>query len=433
MASVNHSIESNTSSLQRSGLSMSVGDTKSIVLALQALQDKIRRLEQDRNHHQDQYERALQAHEAYKQDMEHQLERERTHHRQREKDLQEMVQRATTEKTKLQNTLEESRKDLGTFRTELEEMLIKECDAAQKRENALASEVDKLRQELDEQQKKYRALLSSIEELRAEKEAALDTNHHLEQAIQELMRIHSGRGVNRTILRSGDTSRLTAEGSKRRSRRGGRTHSSAAVNLANRTGYSHRVSEPHQRDSRPTSMVRSSSARHTYRDPTYSSTQRDVRKENGTHVVDNSFAGEVTRPVSYATESAARTQPSVPWEGRQNGAMAEVCQELESELKSLHQQYKETVERAADEEISAEVVAAALNRLAKLMDRKKEQIQLIKEAQREMAAAGTVVDVPTSRPTGASKRRPPPVGSDKVTQRSLIVNELRSLLSQQNS
>ncbi|EAN89867.1 hypothetical protein C3747_60g96 [Trypanosoma cruzi] len=432
MASVNQSIESNTSSLQRSGLSMSVGDTKSIVLALQALQDKIRRLEQDRNHHQDQYERALQAHEAYKQDMEHQLERERTHHRQREKDLQEMVQRATTEKTKLQNTLEESRKDLGTFRTELEEMLIKECDAAQKRENALASEVDKLRQELEEQQKRYRALLSSIEELRAEKEAALDTNHHLEQAIQELMRIQSGRGVNRTLLRSGDTSRLTAEGGKRRSRRG-RTHSSAAVNLANRTGYSRRISEPHQMDSRPTSIVRSSSARHTYRDPTYSSIQRDVRKENGTQVVDNSFAGEVARPVSYATESAARTQPSVPLGGRQNGAMAEVCQELESELKSLHQQYKETVERAAAEEISAEVVAAALNRLAKLMDRKKEQIQLIKEAQRDMAAAGTVVDVPTSRPTGASKRRPPPVGSDKVTQRSLIVNELRSLLSPQHS
>ncbi|RNF17019.1 uncharacterized protein Tco025E_04971 [Trypanosoma conorhini] len=432
MASVNNSIESNTSSLQRSGLSMSVGDTKSIVLALQALQDKIRRLEQDRNHHLDQYERALQAHEAYKQDMEHQLEQERTHHRQREKELQEMVQRATAEKAKLQSTLEESRKDLGTFRTELEEMLLKECDAAKKRENAMASELDKLRQELEEQHRRHRALLTSIEELQSEKEAALDTNRHLEQAIQELIRVQPGSGANRTLLRNGDTSRLTVEGQKRRNHRG-RAPSGAGVDPLNRTNNSRRTADPRQRGSRPTSAVRSSSARHTYRDPTYSSNQRDVRKENGIYVADSSFVGEFTRPASYATASASRTQPAVLLEGRRNDAMAEVCEELEKELKGLHQQYKETVERAAVEEISAEVLTAALNRIARLMDRKTEQVRLIKEAQRDIAAAGVAVEVPTSRPVSSSRRRPPPVGADKATQRNLIVNELRSLLSQQRS
>nr|CCC93740.1 conserved hypothetical protein [Trypanosoma congolense IL3000] len=179
ITSANNSMESCNSSLHRSGLNMSVGDTRSIVLALQTLQDKIRRLEQDRNHHQDQYEKALQAHEAYKHDMEHQLEQERKHHRQREQELQEMVQRATAEKTKLQGTLDESRKDLGLFRTELEEMLQKECDSSKKRENALTMEMENLRREIEEQKKKHRVLLESIEELKVEKEAVIDTNHHL--------------------------------------------------------------------------------------------------------------------------------------------------------------------------------------------------------------------------------------------------------------
>ncbi|KEG11389.1 hypothetical protein DQ04_02671000, partial [Trypanosoma grayi] len=419
-ASMNHSTESATSSLQRSGLNMSVGDTKSIVLALQALQDKIRRLEQDRNHHQDQYERALQAHEAYKRDMEHQLEQERAHHRQSEKELQEMVQRATSEKAKLQSTLEESRKDLGTFRTELEEMLVKECDAAQQRENALATEVDKLRQEVEEQRKKHRALISSVEQLRAEKEAALDTNHHLELAIQEVLRMQQSRGGDRSFLRNGDTSRVTDAGRNRRGGRRGRTYNNTSVgDSMHRTSSSHRAVDPRGRESRPTSALRSSSVtRRTYRDPTYSSIQRDVRKDGAGHSHEGAGSEYARPPPCAVVPTVSRTQPATSPETRQSGAMAEVLQELQAELESLHQQYKETVERAAAEELSTEVLTAALNRLATVMDRKTEQIRLIKEAQRDLTQAG-IVEVPTSRPVSSARRRSPPVGSDKATQRNL--------------
>ncbi|ORC93025.1 uncharacterized protein TM35_000023510 [Trypanosoma theileri] len=452
VTSVNHSMESTSSSLQRSGLGMSVGDTKSIVLALQALQEKIRRLEQDRNHHQDQYEKALRAHEVYKQDVEHQLEQERANHRQREKELQEMVQRAIAEKTRLQTTLEESRKDLGTFRTELEEMLAKECETAQKRENALATEVEKLRQELQEEQKRRRTLLTSIEELRVEKEAALDRNLQLEQAIGEITHTREANGENRSHLRNGDVSRLTSERHKRNSSMSGRRRcvvrqgSNGVKYTFDHVDNSHRSGNTRQRESRPSSALRSNSARHTYRDPTYSSIQRDIRQggvghnQEGNATITTStvpvptpHGGEQGRPHSRSAMGVTpRTQPTVALEGgRRNDAIAEVRQELQDELNGLHQQYKETVERAAREDISPEVVTATLSRLANVMDRKAEQIRLIAEAQHDMTAAGVAVEVPTSRPTSAPRRASPPVGADKTTQRNLIVNELRSIFSQQ--
>ncbi|KAH9582252.1 hypothetical protein LSM04_008418 [Trypanosoma melophagium] len=450
LTSVNHSMESNSSSLQRSGLGMSVGDTKSIVLALQALQEKIRRLEQDRNHHQDQYEKALRAHEAYKQDVEHQLEQERANHRQREKELQEMVQRAIAEKTRLQTTLDESRKDLGTFRTELEEMLAKECDTAQKREQALATEVEKLRQELQEEQKRRRTLNTSIEELRAEKEAALDRNHYLEQAIGEITHAWEVNRENRSFLGNGDTTRLTSGRHKRNSSSGGRRrrlvrqNSNGVKHSLDHVDNSHRVGNARPRESRPSSVLRSSSARHTYRDPTYSSIQRDVRQggvshthegianANNTSTIGVANNGEHARPPSRSALGVTpRTQPTHPLEGKRSGAIAEVRQELQEELNSLHQQYKETVERAAKEDIAPDVLTATLSRLATVMDRKAEQIRLIEEAQHDMTAAGVVVEVPTSRTASATRRGTPAVGTDKTTQRNLIVNELRSIFSQQ--
>ncbi|EAN78014.1 uncharacterized protein TEOVI_000520000 [Trypanosoma equiperdum] len=436
VTSANHSMESCNTSLQRSGLNMSVGDTRSIVLALQTLQEKIRRLEQDRNHHQDQYEKALQAHEAYKQDMEHQLEQERSHHRRREKELHEMVQRATEEKTRLQSTLEESRKDLGTFRTELEEMLMKECDASKKRESALNSEMERLRHELEEQQKKHRTLLASIEELKAEKEAAIDTNHHLEQAIQELMRRCGTGSVDNSRMTDCDVTRLTNGSCRRNSRKPRRSNAFVGPVRGRLQEARHLVNiSGHSAERRRASVGLAGNTRRTYRDPTYSSIQRDARRTSAGRALElglnNSYH---VRPVSRGRAATPVNQShfdSVEG-GLRSGAMKEVYEELQEELKSLHQQYKDTVERAAAEEISPEVVTAALNRISTLMDRKTDQIRLIKEAQRDMANAGvTVTDVPVPRPISSDRRRnPTPVGADKTTQRSLIVNELRSLYSQ---
>ncbi|KAH8611135.1 hypothetical protein ERJ75_000975200 [Trypanosoma vivax] len=444
MASINLSTESSGSSLQRSGLNMSVGDTRSIVLALQALQDKIRRLEQDRNHHQDQYEKALQAHEAYKQDMEHQLERERANHRQREKELQDMVQRATAERSKLQATLEESRKDLGTFRTELEEMLMKECEASQKRESALASEVDKLRHDVEEQQKKHRALLVSIENLRAEKDAAVNTNHHLEQAIQEIMQRYNVVGADRSCLPGSDCNRFTEDGRRQPLRP--RRNSSCMRSSVDTRAKAHKINTSvRSSDLRPLSAFRSSSGRPSYRDPTYSSSQRDMRSCNVCPPPEGALNHSVqcskresrakmggSGRVTGEGAPNARLRSAISSDVQPNGAMTEVHDELQEELKNLRQEYKETIERAAAEEINPEVVTAALNRISTLMDRKSEQIRLIKEAQRDLAAAGAVVDGHASRLShDEMPRQTAPVGADRGTQRAIIVNEIRSLYSQQ--
>nr|CCC93739.1 unnamed protein product [Trypanosoma congolense IL3000] len=109
-------------------------------------------------------------------------------------------------------------------------------------------------------------------------------------------------------------------------------------------------------------------------------------------------------------------------------AMMEVCNELQEEVRSLHQQYKETIERAAAEDVSPDIVTGTLSRITALMDRKSEQIRLIKEAQRDLKNAGAVVSDATRSGIADRRRRSTPVGADKSTKRNLIVNELRSLV-----
>ncbi|KPI88267.1 hypothetical protein ABL78_2629 [Leptomonas seymouri] len=485
--SVNQSAESTTSSLQRSGLSITVGDTKSIVLALQALQGKIRSLEQDRDYHQDQYEVSLQAHERYKLDMERQMEQERAAHRKREADLLELLRKAREERAELEAALNGNKEDLGGFRKELEEMIASEKELALQRESKLNKEVTKLRDDIKEEQTRRAALLVTIDKLKAEREAALSTNEQLRIAMDDLLirferlqrqqrqrRAPSSEPARRTMSRGGGPAvpPVTVRGGAGRGR---------AVN----------VSAVSCRSTRP--RVVGSAQHHNYEDPTCSSMLRDVRviPDELTPCIYPSFSSSlqqqqqqnddvearmVDRHASYrsgresarygggrspgrrgvsAHSSHQHTSPAVvrtssrsrstgaqraapsstgamgqalPSSALGTTAVNEVESQLQSELEELQHQYEDTVTRGSSEEIPTEVLAAALHRISSLIDHKKEQVKLLREARRELEDAVGGTGVPRSPGNGNGV-----VGKDKSTRRTMLVNELRSLLAEASS
>lgn len=186
--STNQSMDSCNSSLVRSGLSISVGDTKSIVLALQGLQGKIRALEQDRDYHQDQYEGALQAHETYKLDMQRQAEQERAAHHRRERELLELIRSAQAEKSQLEATLTSRRRDdVGVARRELEEAIAAERAASSAREATLLSEVENLRQAVREAQEAQTRMQQSLDAAVKERQSIHAVNEQLRRAMDELL------------------------------------------------------------------------------------------------------------------------------------------------------------------------------------------------------------------------------------------------------
>lgn len=167
MSSLHSRSESPESSLQRSAaLNISVGDTKSIVLALQSLQSKIRQLEKDRDYHHDQYERAIESHEHFKILLESKMEEERSVHRIREKELSELLRKALEEKTHLTDFGSGSRAALAQLREELEMMIESERKSAKEREQTLLQEIEGLRQLVKQEKSAHIATLFELEELK---------------------------------------------------------------------------------------------------------------------------------------------------------------------------------------------------------------------------------------------------------------------------
>jgi DNA repair exonuclease SbcCD ATPase subunit len=486
--SVTQSTESTTSSLQRSGLSITVGDTKSIVLALQALQSKIRSLEQDRDYHQDQYEVSLQAHERYKLDMGRQMEQERAAHRKREAELLEMLRKAREERAELEVALNSNKEDLGGFRRELEEMIATEKELALQREEKLNTEVSKLRDDIQEEQTRRAALLVTIDKLKEEREAALHTNERLRIAMDDLLtrfeqlqqqqhRTPSSDPIRRGVSRSGGPAGSSVS-----------THGGAPPSTLRRGVSRSRVAAVSTRGhcaERPRAVVVTHrSSRHNYEDPTCSSMLRDVRvvpdeappclypsansstqqqqhseelhsaldREGATsrlrsrhvspplghrgvgvhsarHRVYNTVSAAIRSPSSQPQHaSARRTAPSSRTfspSTLRSTAMSEVEKQLRRELDELQRQYEDTVTRGAAEEIPSEVLAAALHRVSSLIDQKKEQVKLLREARRELEDA-----VNNSGGGGSGGAG---VGEDKSTRRTMLVNELRSLLAEASS
>ncbi|KPA80073.1 hypothetical protein ABB37_05083 [Leptomonas pyrrhocoris] len=479
--SVNQSAESTASSLQRSGLSITVGDTKSIVLALQALQSKIRSLEQDRDYHQDQYEVSLQAHEQQKLDMERQMEQERAAHRKREADLLELLRKARDERAELEDALSGNKEDLGGFRKELEEMIASEKELAEQRESKLNKEVARLREDIKDEQTRRAALLVTVDKLKEEREAALRTNEQLRVAMDDLLtHFEHQQQQQQQRLRHPSSS----EPSQRTMSRGGPAGPSASMRggasrgqVANGAVHAHRSARP---------RVAVNMQRHNYEDPTCSSMLRDVRvvpdemppcaypsaqsphddDENGVadgHVHYRSArdssrrGGEIsparrgvsahsshqrTSPAVIRTSSrpqnasARRAAPSstaatgqkVPPPALSTKAMDEVEKQLRHELEELQHQYEDTVTRRPPGEIPSEVLAAALHRISSLIDQKKEQVKLLKEARRELEDAVGSAEASRSSGNGSGM-----VGEDKSTRRAMLVNELRSLLAEASS
>lgn len=166
-SSVNAS-QTTDSSMQHSSLNISVGDTKSIVLALQALQTKIRQLEKDRDYHHNQYQLMLQTHASFKATMEEKMESEREAHRHRENELSNLLRTALEEKSKLSAIASSSRDSLLQMRKEIEEMIKGEKNAAESRESRLRCEIQDLQNRLKEEKIGHTATVLKLEEAMAD-------------------------------------------------------------------------------------------------------------------------------------------------------------------------------------------------------------------------------------------------------------------------
>ncbi|GET93223.1 hypothetical protein, conserved [Leishmania tarentolae] len=470
MSATQSTVESGVSSLQRSGLSITVGDTKSIVLALQALQSKIRSLEQDRDFHQDQYEVALQAHERYKLDMEHQMEQERAAHRKREADLLELLRKAREERAQLEDALSGNKEDIGGFRRELEQMIASEKERASQRESKINMEVTKLRSEIKEEQTHRAALLVTVEKLKEEREAALKTNEQLRIAMDGLLtryeQLQRRPPVPQAAQRRFSSRGVSCEASFRSVRANSAYPRQSVSSRTRSPGYAP------PRELRGTALPArqrkvSPSVHHNYEDPTCNSILRDVRivpeeappcaypsanssmqhspQEASETTVETSAArsGKGLRaqgtgvPSRSGRRSSAHRPPETGVVGPaayRTTAIDEVEAQLRQELEELQHRYDDTVERGSTEEMPREVLASALHRMSALLEQKKEQLKLLKEARMELEGA---VSFSGSRRTnnnwsmkdgdGLSSTS---VMQDKHARRALLVNELRSLLAE---
>lgn len=436
--SMDHSTESGTSSLLRSGLNISVGDTKSIVLALQALQQKIRALEQDRDFHQTQYDRALQAHEAYKLDMERQSEKERADHRRREQDLMDLLRKAREERAKLEAASAGGAgpDDLNAFRAELEKMIEEEKAQSEQREGKLRGEIDRLRRSVDEERTKHAALMVALEKLRAEREAAYDTNDELHDALADLERLRR---------QAAGSSSSAAQQSRGRGGRGGAAPSAASTR--GRRGVSPAKSP--SAHSRLGGGSLSYYGGRNYRDPTCNSRLRDIRHAEGevSCSCDGAVPSDMPQLAGAAqrsgNSSAIRARPAgsrttsahqTPQQQRRRGVdndegmdptpIAQVERQLRDELSDLQREYRNTISRAGSENLPRHVVNTALERISELIDKKEEQLRLMRAARREVSGASA-----TYGSGGDGGCRSANVAADKATQRAMLVNELRSLLA----
>ncbi|EPY26072.1 hypothetical protein STCU_06335 [Strigomonas culicis] len=420
--SVNRSTESGLSSLHRSGLNISVGDTKSIVLALQSLQQKIRVLERDRDYHQDQYERAVQANEAYKLEMEKQMDQERSMYRLRENELRQQLQRLQEEKRLLE--LQSSEEDLTAFRQELEGMIAAEKKHAQEREATLVTEVKRLREEVSTERERYAALVQQIDGLHEEKEKTSLTNEHLREALDELLRRHED-GPSRGYRGAAPPAPAAVHG---RSGRGRGPAVGSGRRAVSRKRTPSALLQP------PLAANPFESCRRHYRDPTVNSILRDVRNVSSEIPcacdVSSAIGGPTpplrptsSSPVSRNT-STLHTRPAEvqPASGRiaesvkNKQAIVEVEDQLQEELEDLQTQYRNTITRAANEQIPEEVVTAALTRITSLIEGKKKQLHLLKGAVHEQERQERSANAPQQ------------AFIDKSTKRNLLVNEIREML-----
>lgn len=171
-----------------------MGDTQTVIQALQSLQEKVRLLEEERNFHRRQCQDAHDKHESFKQSVEVQLRQERADHRRREEELQHIVDAMAADKKVLEDASVQNRSQMQRFRDELSLVMARERDTADIRERDLRNEVEVLRAETIDLRSYHEKLSQTIGQLKGERELILATNRRLEKTITELVTLNDTLG-----------------------------------------------------------------------------------------------------------------------------------------------------------------------------------------------------------------------------------------------
>lgn len=251
MSSIHSGSQSVDSSVQRSSaLSISVGDTKSIVLALQALQSKIRQLEKDRDYHHNQYEQAIRSHEDFKSLLERKMEEERAIHRTREKELSELLRKALEEKTQIAAMGSGNRTALAQVREELELVMEAERKSSKEREHKLLLEIEELQKNIKNEKLAHSKTLSELQILKTRMES-----YSSSEKKKTLSATVERQDVDKKIISSEDSLVAPRETAKPSS--SGRSSSDASL-LPHRTQGEHSASRARQVSGRSSPQRRSS-------------------------------------------------------------------------------------------------------------------------------------------------------------------------------
>jgi hypothetical protein len=352
-----------------------LGDTRSIVLALQSLQEKIRRLESDRNFHQEECDRARHAHELYKREVERQLDNERSEFRRREAELQELISRAQHERSKLQSSLDDSRSDIGTFRQELQTLLDRERRDARERETRLVEELTQIRSDLSQEKHRLAIVQQEMAQAKAEKDVLDANTKRLEGTVKDLLAMNTALVERARGMAAAGATQHAAPIT---------VQAVAAAAAPPPTSKGRRMSPPRQQPPM------------RFASPTLTSARRSASVPKG------------------PTPSTPRRQTDAS--SSSSAGLAQVYQQLENELTDLKKQYQVEVRKAGDSGLamSPEVLTATLNALMAQIDRKTEQLRLLRMTQSSVDQDVTLKSSP-----------PMARGVQKATEKAALCNALK--------
>lgn len=126
----------------------------------------------------------------------------------------------------------------------------------------------------------------------------------------------------------------------------------------------------------------------------------------------------------------------------QRDSLCAIETQIRAELDELQLKFRHIAARAQEEDVSQDIITAALDRTSTLIEQKQAQLRLMREARRELASVSPSdvrrEDVAHSREEDTRGERvvkPTHPRSDhyeldKSTQRSLLMNELRSMMTE---
>jgi hypothetical protein len=417
-----------------SGSSSRIGDSRSIVLALRSLQEKIRKLEADRDFHRDQCETARRAHEAYKADVEDQLHRDRVDFRRRESELQDLIARAKQEQQRLTRTLDDSRLDAGAVSSEVAQLLERERREATARDARLKEELETYRKQITEERLAIETLQQQVDQARAERDILETTNRRLEHTVKDLL------SMNKTLVQTatGQAPPQQTSAAHERFTSGNKvrhlsfTHNASAASQQQQQHHNvsgrgrsamstPRYTDPHHKPvalhherlplhiaaqlpvNTPAPSITQPPMR--FQSPTLASIQhRAASQQQGPR---GGNAGGYHRSSSAAHHQAAAGITGVPCARAGSHAdrkqhhqrlatetpagavepLDAVYRALEAELRALNKQYREVIDEAnaSDCTMGPEVLTARLNGIMVQIDRKSEQLRLLRASKASAA------------------------------------------------